>query len=276
MISTKQKTLSTYLIYKSLSLDQRGSSVDYSRVLSAITAGFPLVWTDFYAGEKPAQQQLQVYLEKGSQAGPPEVWSNISTMLDNIPASVWSHELSSAKGLMNSLRLGTNNRAEIRSNISSALQCYTALASVLARRKLTDDWKTRFLTTEILPILDSHVKPGSSDVSFKAFGEQSAEVCALAVKSVDIDGIEEEIKIRMEALSNEIVERMKVSLPIQSRDFQASQKVLASEGVRWIKLKDYLASGVQQEDSILRKELQVAVIQIVDAAIDILQARDGE
>ena len=176
---------------------------------------------------------------------------------------------------MNNLRIGANNRAEIRSNIPTALKCYITLANVLARRQPAYDLKIRFFTTEILPILDGHVKYISSDVSFKHFAEQNAEVCALAVKTVDIEGIEPSIRVRMEALSDEIVENMKVSVSKKSDDFQISQKAVADEAIRWIRLRDCLASPSQLDESNSPIQQKVSMMPIISTAIEVLESHDG-
>ena len=272
-------TISTTVLMSGLHATQSNSALDFAKVLALLSVEIPDVWTTYYpgSGKKSAANRLCHFLKKGSQGGPPDFWSQIAELLPSLPQSIIiriaDDEKEPLTPVLSALHEGVNNRDEPRGNRFAAWSAYLT-ASDLTLSYFSDVVsRRRIVTSSLLPILVQYIKPSSENSRWAVTSAQGESVCVRACDQAirqDTGSFQEE----WNALSNTIIEDLKISLPEQARDYARSQDSLSAEANRWYCLQSALLKGNGQETkaTIFRHTINSEI----SSMIAILKARIGK
>ena len=280
-------TISASVLMSGLNATQSGSAFDFAKVLVLLSIEIPEVWTTFYpgSGKRSAANRLCQFLKKGSQGGTPDFWSQIAQLLPNLPSSVFvrtadgesDREVDGEKDtltpVLSALHEGINNKNESNGNRIAAWSAYL-IASDLTLSSFPDAaTRRRILTTSVLPILAQYIRPSSEHSRWAVTGTAGQVVCVRACNQAilrDNGAFEEE----WNALSNTIIEDLKISLPEQALEYVRSQESLSAEANRWYSLQAALLKGDGQE--ITSPVFKNTVPSEINSILSALQARIGK
>lgn len=288
----KQKTslnpsiISTHVITSGLHTSQTSSAFDYAKAINILSIQMPEVWTVHYSGsgKKSAHSRLCFFLKRGSQGGPPEFWTTISSLLSNLPPSIiisvaedGSVDKDDGAGhvqspILKALHEGINSKDESRLNQEKAWNTYLSTLELVqsSSPKLNQHG---LLKGYVIPIIQQYVKPSLESVRWTISGPYQKSICLRACKLVLV-GSSELFQQEWLALSEKIVEDLKTLLPEQSKDHKKSQDSLLAVSGRWYQLqKSLLESG--NEDIVLPIVRRNAASEI-KCAINILESRNGK
>lgn len=280
-------TISASVLVSGLNTTQSGSAFDYAKVLALLSVEIPDVWTTYYpgSGKKSAANRLCHFLRKGSQGGPPDFWSQIAALLVNLPLSILLRsadpesnpkvvgEKDSPTPILNALHEGLNSKDESRANRFAAWNAYLTASDVALSSFSDAATRRRIVTSSVLPIPAQYVRPSSDNSRWAVTGALGQEVCVRACNQAilrDAGSFEEE----WNALSSNIVEDFKTSLPEQAKDYVKSQDSVSAEVDRWYSLQAALLKGKGQDiTGIIFKQ---TVASEIISAVSVLQARNGK
>ena len=279
-------TISACVLMSGLNTTQSGSALDFAKLLALLSVDLPDVWTRFYpgSGKKSATNRLCHFLKKGSQGGPPEFWSQIATLLLNLPQSILVLSLDESDKkvdgekdvltpVLNALCEGLNSKEEPRANRAAAWNAYLT-SSDLALSSFSDEaTQRRILAFSILPILAQHIRPSPDNFRWAATGTKGQEVCVRACDQVilrDSAFFTEE----WNALSNTIIEDFQTSLPEQAKEHVRSQDLLSAEADRWYSLQATLLKGNGKDTA--GTVFKHTVPSEIASALSVLKARVGK
>ncbi|KAJ5581771.1 Zinc finger RING-CH-type [Penicillium sp. DV-2018c] len=281
------KTLSSAVIGKSLSLQQIGSASELSESLLLMTTLRPQVWTDDYTGKTSASRRLRQYMQKGSQGGSGNYWSNLGQLLRNVPHEVLAGAdkattdqgitLASAITLTDSLREGLNSREEPRQNLPAGWNSYIQIGRWLATR-VPPEQKSEFIEKSLSPLVVHYVQidPELGQWSLPA---QSAEgTCANYLSTLASTGQVQEVQSLCTSLSNGLLEAAKLSSPEQSKDFRESQDSICARAKRFLNLKSAILSRIADTDvePQLSRAFEITTTLLLEGCLEVLRNRNGK
>ena len=285
--SLDPSVLSTSILTSGLHVKQQGSALDFAKVIAELSNKFPDVWTTHYSGSgrKSADHRLGHFLKRGSQGGPPEFWSHISSLLSNLPHSILTHveedkgtdendlERHTLPSLLIALRDGINSKDEARGNQVTAWNTYLD-AFELVQVALPESTDQQHLYRELLfPVLTQYVRPSSELSSWAVSGPQKKSIhlraCHL-ILSKNLEIFEQE----WQALSAKVIEDLKISLPEQSKEYIKSQDSISAEIERWYDLQGSLISD--RFDIAFSSAIKRSVPIEVSSALALVKSRNGK
>ena len=280
--------VSASVLLSGLNTTQSGSAFEYAKILVLVSVEVPFAWTTYYpgSGKKSATNRLCHFLRRGSQGGRPEFWSQIAALLSNLPLSILvgsadsesykndDGEKDSPMQLLNALHEGLNSKDEPRANRFAAWNAYLSASDIALSAFPDATTRHRIVTSSVLPILAQYVRPSSDNSRWAVItGPQGQELCARACSQAILRDTASFTKA-WNALSNLIIEDLKISLPEQAKEYAKSQDSLAAEAARWYRLQaDLLKRNGQDITSTLFKH---TVSSEISSAVAILQARNGK
>ena len=284
--SLNPSTISACVLMSGLNTTQSGSALDFAKLLALLSVELPDVWTRFYpgSGKKSATNRLCHLLKKGSQGGPPEYWSQIATLLLNLPQSILVLSLDESgkkiegegaviTPVLNAVLEGLNSKEEPLANRATAWNAYLTISDLTLSSLADTATQRRILTFSVLPILAQHIRPSPDKSRWAVTGTRGQEVCVRACDQVilrDITLFKEE----WTTLSNTIIEDFQTSLPEQAKDYARSQDLLSAQADRWYCLQATLLTGNRQE--IAGTVFKHTVPSEIISALSILKARVGK
>lgn len=280
-------TISASVLMSGLNVTQSGSAFDFPKVLVLLSIEIPDVWTTFYpgSGKKSAANRLCQFLKKGSQGGSLDFWSQIETLLPNLPSSIFTRttdgesdrkadgEKDTLTPVLSALHEGLNNKNESNGNKFAAWSAYLTASEITLSSFPDAATRRRILTTSVLPILAQYIRPSSDDSRWAVTGTSGQVVCVRACNQAilrDTGSFEQE----WNALSNTFIEDLKTSLPEQAKEYVRSQESLSAEANRWYSLQAALLKGNGQE--ITSPVFRNTVPSEINSIISVLQARIGK
>ena len=280
-------TISASVLMSGLNTTQSGSAFDFAKVLVLLSIEIPDVWTTYYPGlgKKSVAKRLCQFLKKGSQGGPPEFWSQVAELLPRLSPSVLikdandessnkpDGEKDSLTPVLNALHEGLNNKDEPRGNMFAAWSAYLTASDLILSSFSDVASRHQTLTSSVLPILTEYIKPSSESSRWAVTGAQGEILCVRACDQAilhDTDSFQEE----WDALSNTIIEDLKISLPEQAKDYVKSQDSLSAEANRWYRLQSALLKGNGQETK--AKIFKHTAAAEINSMVSVLKARIGK
>lgn len=280
-------TISASVLMSGLNATQSGSAFDFAKVLVLLSIEIPDVWTTFYpgSGKKSAANRLCQFLKKGSQGGSHDFWSQIETLLPNLPSSIFARttdgesdrkadgEKDTLTPVLSALHEGLNNKNESNGNKFAAWSAYLTASEITLSSFSDAATRRRILTTSVLPILAQYIRPSSDNSRWAVTGTSGQVVCVRACNLAilrDTGFFEQE----WNALSNTIIEDLKTSLPEQAKEYVRSQESLSAEANRWYSLQAALLKGNGQE--ITSPVFRNTVPSEINSIVSVLQARIGK
>lgn len=262
---------STAYVYKGLSSDQTGSSVDSVSTLEELTARFPSIWTDSYTGKKPAVSRLKQFLKHGSRSGPSEYWEITRRLFTKIPQAVLPKTYDDSKDLLLAARDGVARKDE-RFNASAAWPAYYTLVSVVSAATCDED-REKLLDFCVMPIIRQYLQPAPETTDWSITGAKAASFVAGAARVPNVAPL---LERDWPQLADALVEAARTSQPQQSKDFDKSQLHVASAGERWAVLQKELFAIAEQQPNASSKVFVTTNINIVKECIQLLEAREGK
>lgn len=287
--SLDMKIISVRLLASSLHTDQTGSALDYATALSLLTECCPEVWTRYYSGsgKKTAMRRLQQFLKKGSQGGPPDLWDRIGSIIHNIPREVFTAQPDDGASekeapvaaqpqlaILEAMLFALRSKDEPSRNLGIA---WTTYLKVFERMMLlaNENHRSQLFKDFVLPIVPQYVKPSQEGPAWLPAKGHTYQLSICARAFLLVWSEEEEIlHDRWTALSQEIVQDIKISRPEQSRDYVKSQSSLLEETSRWFDLEERIMKEDNSESiKALFKDTSSSVLK---AAIESIRSRNGK
>lgn len=289
----KQKSLlspsaiSANILTSGLHANQVGSAFDLAKVVSTLSVELPNVWTIHYIGsaKKSAQNRLCYFLKKGSQGGPPEFWTQISSLVSSLPLSVLlsadddehtntsDAEKRSHSQVLNALHEGLSSKDEPRSNQSSAWKCYLDVVELVQASLPKSASYQQFYKDYAFPIVTQYIRPSTEFARWTVSGIQQKDICLRACNIALLKDSHAFGK-QWHDLSGKIVDGLKTSLPEQSKEYTKSQDSLSTETDRWYQLQGALLGGPASES--LRLIVEQSIRSEVESTVSSLKARNGK
>ncbi|KAL8795676.1 MAG: hypothetical protein Q9195_001914 [Heterodermia aff. obscurata] len=282
------KIISKYVLSSSLHTDQLGSAFDYAKALALLTENCPEVWTTYYSGsgKASAQRRLCQFLKKGSQGSPPEYWIQASSLLIQIPTSIFKagsedgstrkpsgDTMSSRSPILDAVHDGICSKDEPRTNLPGAWKTYLEIANRM-QIQIGNEEGVRFHCKEyILPIIEQNVLPSNE---WSRWTLPKIEQNSLSVKAFlqMWHSAEKLVQESWCSISTKLIENMKSSLPEQSKDYSKSQETISDQASKWYGLQ---AAVVKANSSQSIKSLFVqSSTSELPAAITCLKTRNGK
>nr|POE47999.1 e3 ubiquitin-protein ligase listerin [Quercus suber] len=270
LIYSQMNAVSTAYIYKGLASDQNGSALGYVQAVNSLTRSAPHIWTSSYSGKKSAASRLQHLLKNGSQSGTSDYWILLVELLRIIPQEIMPDSYEQAHELLAAAREGVTKRDE-RLNALAAWSAYYILTGMLYLH-LSDGDGERLLETCVLPILSQYLQPSPDFSGWSIAGAKAAMIVSQAAAIEKMTPLLERV---WPDFAGKLVETVKMSQPLQSKDFEKSQLYVASCGERWANLhKELLASPATLAS--LRTTLITTNTRILDECVGLLRLREGK
>ncbi|KAJ5385457.1 Zinc finger RING-CH-type [Penicillium concentricum] len=281
------KTLSSAVIGKSLSLQQIGSATELSESLLFLTSLRPQIWTDDYTGKSSASRRLRQYMQKGSQGGHSNFWSNLDQLLRIVPQEVLAgadkatadHGITctSATALTEALQEGLNSREEPRSNLAIGWRSYTQIGIWLATL-IPQEEKSEFIAKRMSPLVVHYVQI-DPELTQWSLPDQSAQgICVEYVSTLASTDKAQELQSLCTSLSDGLLESVKLSSPEQSKDFRESQDSICAQSQRLLALKSAVLSRVadtEVEPQVL-EVFERTSTSLLEGCLEVLRTRNGK
>ncbi|GAP86271.1 putative ring zinc finger protein [Rosellinia necatrix] len=229
--------ISKVFIAEALQSSQIGSATDYINALTKATAKYPMVWTSEYRGKKSPVSRLRIFLESGSQGGPPHFWTKLTQLIESIPSEILPQDVDGAIDFLKSMRKGITSRDEPRSNAVEAWSAYLSLARHFLQSTSSTEARIRLCQGTVFPLIKHYLFP-SPETSIWSSGSQ-LQILIRAYTSTTTPPFEdlvEPTKLEWGRLKDELNDHIRNSLPEASKEHHKSQKSVAEEGNRWFSL----------------------------------------
>ncbi|KAI1334461.1 hypothetical protein F5Y15DRAFT_401526 [Xylariaceae sp. FL0016] len=233
-ISADLARLSKVFVAEGLKSNQTGSATDYIIALTQLTQKYPTVWTEEYRGKKSPASRLRIFLEKGSQGGASKYWVCLGQIFQYLPHGLLPEDSAGASDFLKSVRLGITSRDEPRSNVVDAWSTYLSLARQFMKTIQPSEARLDFVQDNIFPLTAHYLFP-SPDTAIWSSGSQ-IPILIKAFTSTSTSpykDIVDATKVLWRKLKDKFSDRIRISLPEASKDFQRSQASILDEGRRW-------------------------------------------
>lgn len=279
--------LSSAIIGKSLSSPQLGSSSELSESVLLLTSSRPQIWTEDYTGKTSASKRLRQYIQKGSQGGHGNFWSNLDQLLQIVPQDVLAGAdktsadgvitASSASALTEAFQEGLNSREEPRQNLNTGWKTYVKTTGWLST-VVPQQQRLEFLQTRLFPLALNYVRPDPGHPQWILPPQLAEETCieciATLVSNVQDQGLE---PLWME-LSKNLLEDVKLSSPEQSKDFRSSQDSICSQAKRFFNLVPPLLSRASDTENETRvwQILEKSGLLLLEGCLQVMHSRNGK
>ncbi|SMR54765.1 unnamed protein product [Zymoseptoria tritici ST99CH_3D1] len=270
-VSDNLKLVSHAFLYKALPSDQTGSSLDYAQTLHVLTRELPTAWTEAYTGKKPAMSRLRQCLKTGSYSGPPGFWDAMSNVFQILPAEVLPKSYDESADLLLAARDGVTRKEE-RFNASAAWPAYFTLVDLAARQLSSEDCD-KILQNFAVPPISQYLQPSDETSQWNVTGAKAAQ---LVSKAAMVKGFGPLLEREWPAYADKLIESAKTSQPEQSKDFDKSQKHVATTGERWADLQRELYATAYDLPDSTRSVFADANAKILSEAIALLKTRNGK
>ena len=268
--------LSSTLLSVALRTDQSGSAWEYSKALSALTAAMPSAWmSSLPATKKPPIARFREYLKRGSQGGPPKIWTNIDNIFQHLPRTLLRDQLSEAQSLLEAMHDGILRKDEPRAYLQTAWANYFSVAHRLLMLLSNNAEKCKLVKEEMLPIFEQQFR--STEDSRWSIGQHSAKACAAVFNNIikdDVESLRQLLEAEWWRLSQLLIEDIKLSLPAQSKEFDKSQKSVANEGLRWAQMNGGILE-IAENMAFARPLLRKTSLSITESILQVVETRNG-
>ncbi|KAF2213375.1 hypothetical protein CERZMDRAFT_111093 [Cercospora zeae-maydis SCOH1-5] len=271
LVEANLGAVSSAYIYDSLASDQTGSSLSFIETLDSLTTKFPTVWTTAYSKKKPALGRLRQCLKHGSSSGPAHYWTMLAKVLRKLPDEVLPKMYDDISDLLLSARDGISKREE-RFNSSASWPVYFALVDIVTRTASDED-AMKLLEAFVMPPIKQYLQPAPSTEKWTISGPKPASIVS---KVGIVSKLPPVLEQQWSQLAATVVETAKLSQPEQAKDFEKSQKHVATTGERWADLqREVFVSEYGFPESLIAKFVQ-ANTDILRECVALLESRNGK
>ncbi|KAJ6032053.1 hypothetical protein N7540_002785 [Penicillium herquei] len=281
------KLISSAIIGKALSIPQLGSASELSESLLILTASRPQVWTDDYTSKTSASKRLRQYIQKGSEGGLANFWSNLDKLLRLIPREVLAGadktstdqtvNLSSASALTEAFQAGLNSREEPRQNLSTGWKAYIRVAAWLVI-VMPQDQRAEFVEKRLSPLVAQYVRPDIEMAQWSLPSPSAQEICSDFLLTLISHEQSHQLEPLWAKLSNNLLEAVKLSSPEQSKDFRSSQDSVCAEARRFLSLEPAVLSRVTDAHSELQAQsiFETSNLSLLESCLEVIRSRNGK
>ncbi|CAK4034431.1 ring zinc finger [Lecanosticta acicola] len=271
LIENNLKAVSKAYIYKGLTSDQTSSALDFVQTLDALTTKYPSLWTDYYSGKKSAISRLQQGLKHGSHSSTAAYWYSMANVLRNLPAETLPTTYDEVADLLVAARDGVARKEE-RFNASSAWPTYFTLVHVVTT-PLPDSVCEDLLEAFAMPPINQYLHPAEESAKWSIIGAKAASLVSRAALVKRLPPL---LERKWPHLAEKLIEAARMSQPEQSKDFDKSQKHVASSGERWAGLqRDFYAGDYTLPES-LKSTFLSSNLEILKGCTSLLKSRNGK
>lgn len=229
--------ISKVFVAEGLKSSQTGSSINYLDALTRLTIAYPTTWTSDYQGKKSPASRLRIFLESGSQGGPPHYWAKLTKLLEAIPSGILPQDTDSAIELMKSMRKGITGRDEPRTNAIEAWSAYLSLARHFLQIAPSSEARLKLCQDAVFPLTKHYLFPSPETSIWSSASQLQILIKAYtSTTTLPFDDLVEATKLEWARFRDELKDHIRNSLPEASKEHQKSQKSVAEEGNRWFSL----------------------------------------
>ena len=267
LVESDLKAVSKAYVYQGLQADQTSSALDFLRALQGLTEKYPTIWTESYTGKKPAISRLRQFLKKGAQGAPPTFWDSLDKLLKSLPESVLPTEEPEIAELLSALRSGVCKKEE-RFNATAAWPVYYTLADLVLSSTPNEVGK-RLAEAHVLPIVKQYLDPAPETADWSITGAKASTLVSQASK---VKNMNEILNQEWPLQTDRLIELAKMSQPEQAKDFDKSQRHVATTGERFVDLQRDLWNMDNSLDDVFTSSSH----NVVTECIEILNSRNGK
>lgn len=269
LVDSSMPTIAKAALSKQAMKHQTGSAAQYVELLLQLTKRDHTFWTMELKQKDSPFQRLQNLVKYGAHSGPAQYWTIVRTIMIEVPAEVFPGDLADGAALLKSIRDGMTGRDELRTNIPDAMTCYFAtMERIIAQ--LQGQETDSFLSENALPVVLDYLRP-SEESKWNIPAPAYPKVISNAMRS---SVVRTALANKWQTLADDLIDRMKSSLPEQSKEFESSQRGVETQATRFFSLEAELVGG--EGSTSPQRTILEARKAIVEAAIDLLKARQGK
>lgn len=270
--------ISRVFVAEGLRSNQTGSATDYIEALIKVTTLYPTIWTSDYRGKKPPVSRLRIFLESGSQGGPPHYWTKLTKLAETMPRGILPEDTNDAIEFLKSMRKGVTNRDEPRSNATEAWSAYLGLARLFLQNAPSSEARLKLCQDTIFP-LTRHYLFHSPETSAWSSGNQ-LQILIRAYTSTTTLPFEDLVQATIHEwgrLRDELKGHIHNSLPEASKEHEKSQKSIAEEASRWFSLTGVILDGHEKTLGCERPIPDIPTqlsLELLEEALKVLRTRN--
>ncbi|KAI1122151.1 hypothetical protein F5Y10DRAFT_81537 [Nemania abortiva] len=239
--------ISRVFVAEGLKSNQTGSAADYIDGLIKLTARYPTVWTSDYRGKKSPVSRIIVFLELGSQGGPPYYWSKFTQLMEAIPSSILPEDAEGAIELLKSMRKGITSRDEPRANTVEAWSAYLSLARHFLQKVSSSEARLKVCQDAIFPLTKQYLFPAPETSAWSSGNQLQILIRAYtSTTTLPFEDLVQATQLEWGRLKDELKDHIRNSLPEASKEHEKSQRMVADEGARWFSLTGVVLGAHEQ------------------------------
>lgn len=272
-IESDLELISHTFISEALKSSQTTSAFQLLTVLVKLTARYPEVWTTSYKAKRSPFLRLRSFVEKGSQGGPPEYWTNLGLLFTKLSKDVIPLDVDVLLDFLKAFRNGASRREEPRSNATVAWATYFNIVKLFAARIPEETQKDKLLSTGLFPVFEQFLQPTTDGAAWAVGNNTSTIANALVLCSAHQSGDKTALNDEVARLEKDFISKILTSLPEQSKEYHTSQKNVMTIGHRWFKL---LGDVVQLKDQYSVDLLTSSSQRIIATCLETLVTRNGK
>ncbi|CCC11676.1 unnamed protein product [Sordaria macrospora k-hell] len=270
LLEPKLKDVGRALVAESPKKDQRGSAVDLLRALISVTKRFPKVW-----GSKSPLDRLRPLVQKGSQGGSDEYWTELDQLLVVLSTSSPDYAATTS-AFLKSMRTAITSREERRQNTASAWACYL---NTVDRFTASSTPSPEFLQENLYPLTQEYLLPSDKTSAWASAQPPHLLKAWKIVPYTTSEEVRSSAKEEWQKLGDDFATDLSNSLPEVSPDYEKSQWELAAIGERWFNLVEGFLRGAPSQqtfdgDSDLPSLVASTSSKLLDSAQDLLYRRN--
>ncbi|KAH8726392.1 hypothetical protein GQ44DRAFT_650670 [Phaeosphaeriaceae sp. PMI808] len=268
-IQANLETISKAYLSVALNSDQTGSAYDYLDTLTALTSGYPTVWTDHYKSKTTVDRRLRQFLKKGSQFGPRDYWARLAALFKAIPNGVIPNSAADAAELLSALQSGIVRKDEPKYNNEAAFSAYLEILTLI-NSYLSDEDQSKLLQEMVLPLLTQYLHPSLETSQWTI----PANAKALLSKALSVNGMATTLTSRWPAYVKQLVDAIKTLAPEQSKEYEKSQTAVAQHATRFATVQE---QALKIDDfKTAQSVFTQASASVITEALDVLKSRNGK
>jgi hypothetical protein len=226
-------------------------------------------------------------MQKGSEGGHSNFWSNLDQLLRIIPQEVLAgidkataaHGITSASAiaLTEALQEGLNSREEPRSNLAIGWKSYTQMGTWLATL-VPQEQKSEFIAHRLFPLVVQYVRMDPELTRWSLPAELAEETCVDYVCTLAFAEQAQELQSLCTSLSDGLLEAVKLSAPEQSKDFRGSQDSICAQSKRLLDLESAVLSRAAdtEVESQVSEVFQRTSTTLLEGCLEVLRTRNGK
>ncbi|KAI1172606.1 hypothetical protein F4777DRAFT_496288 [Nemania sp. FL0916] len=270
--------ISKIFVAEGLKSSQIGSALDYITALVKATAAYPTIWTSDYRSKKSPISRLRLFLESGSQGGPPLYWASLTQLIETIPRGILPGNADDSIDLLKSMRKGVTNRDEPRDNAVEAWSAYLSLARHFLQTIPSSEARLKLCQDTIFPLTRHYLFPSPESSVWSSGNQPRVLIRAYtSTTTLPFGDLVEATKLEWTRLKDELRDHIRNSLPETSKDHEKSQNLVADEGHRWFNLTSMILDAHEKTVTSDRPIPDIPAslsLELLEESLKLLEARN--